>query len=345
MEFNDFIYNIVQGIEIEKGSKVVLNFWGENKDLSILDKFSIEVAKLGALPIRLQQSREFINEYFKEVPAHYLKFDDETLSNVKNAQVVIDIFTYGIQPHKDFPKEKIDLYKKYIRNLFEALSYEKETYVQVRVPTEENAMEEGVNYEVYKKSMYKALSVDNKKLKESCTRVVKALENKEKVTIHTKNNNILELSLGDRIWNKDDGRGDIPCGEVYIAPIEKSANGKIVIPEVILEDEILKDVLLEFKDGRIIKCSEKTLMEFIKHFPGDSDVIAEFGIGLNDKVKELSGCSVIDEKCKGTAHIAIGMNNMFGGVNSSPLHMDFIFTPVKVECDKDVIMDKGKLLI
>ena len=139
--------------------------------------------------------------------------------------------------------------------------------------------------------------------------------------------------------------GDIPCGEIFIAPIEESAEGKILIPQVILEREKFSNVLLEFKAGKLVNCSSNKLLEFIKQFPGDKDVIAEFGIGLNENIKELVGCTVIDEKCIGTAHIAIGMNNMFGGKNSSQLHLDFIFQPVKIEVDGELLMEGSKILL
>ncbi|WP_410506399.1 hypothetical protein ACER0A_004965 [Haloimpatiens sp. FM7315] len=112
----------------------------------------------------------------------------------------------------------------------------------------------------------------------------------------------------------------------------------MLIPQIILEGEKLSNVLLEFKVGKLVNCSSEALMEFIKQFSGDNDILAEFGIGLNENVKELTGCAVIDEKRKGTAHIAIGMNDMFGGENSSQLYMDFIFTPVKIEADGEVLM-------
>ncbi|NLL00827.1 MAG: hypothetical protein GX271_09235 [Clostridiales bacterium] len=38
----------------------------------------------------------------------------------------------------------------------------------------------------------------------------------------------------------------------------------------------------------------------------------------------MIGYTVLDEKMAGTFHIAIGDNTMFGGNNSSPLHMDFV---------------------
>lgn len=39
MNFDCVIPNIVRGMEIIKGEKVILNFWGDNKDLDILKNF------------------------------------------------------------------------------------------------------------------------------------------------------------------------------------------------------------------------------------------------------------------------------------------------------------------
>ncbi len=345
MNFTEVIPNMVSGFEIKKGYLVLLNFWGENSDLAILDKFALGVAKVGAVPIRWQQSREFIKAYFTEVSQEYLDFPDKYFEVFKLADAVIDIFMYGPAPHKNFPKEKLPLYGAYMRKLFPAIAEGKELFIQVRIPTEENASDEGIDYEIYKKSMYDALSVDLKKLKKECTNLINKLNGKNKVTIYSADDRILTFNLKDRKWYKDDGNGDIPCGEVFIAPIEDSAEGEILIPQVILEGEKLINVLLEFKAGKLINCSSIELLEFIKQFPGDNDILAEFGIGLNDNVKELIGSSAIDEKCKGTAHIAVGMNDLFGGRNSSPFHMDFIFSPMKIEIDDEVLMEDSKILL
>lgn len=345
MNFTKVIENMVSGFEIKKGSVVLLNFWGENTDLHILDKFALEVAKVGGVPIKWQQSRELIKNHFTEVSQEFLDFPDKYFEVFRVASVVIDIFMYGPAPHKDFPKEKLPFYGAYMRKLFGALTEGKELFIQVRIPTEENAMSEGIDYEIYKQAMYNALSIDFKKLKEECTTLVNKLTGKNKVTIYSENNRILTFNLENRKWYKDDGTGDIPCGEVFIAPIEESAEGEILVPEIILEGEKLFNVLLEFKAGKLINCSSKELLEFISQFPGDRDRIAEFGIGLNENIKELIGCAVIDEKCKGTAHIAIGMNELFGGKNSSQLHMDFIFSPVKIEIDDEVLMEGSKILL
>lgn len=345
MDFTNVIPNIVSGFEIRKGSIVLLNFWGENGDLSILDKFTLEVAKAGGVPIRWQQARELIKNYFTEVPQEYLGFPDKYFGIFNLADAVVDIFMYSPAPHKNFPKERLPFYGAYMRKLFGALTKEKELFIQVRIPTEENSKAEGIDYEVYKEAMYNALSIDFNKLKEKCTRIINKLNGKNKVNIYSENNNLLTFNLGNRRWYKDDGTGDIPCGEVYIAPIEESAEGRVFIPEVILEGERISNVLLEFKTGKLVDCSSNKLMEFIKKFEGNNDIIAEFGLGLNENIKELIGCAVIDEKCSGTAHIAIGMNDMFGGKNSSQLHLDFIFEPVKIEIDGEILMDGSKVIL
>lgn len=345
METIDIIPNIVKGMEFKIGTRVLLNFWGENEDLEVLDKFTLEVAKLGVIPIRVQQSRKFIKEYFEQVPTENLAFEGDYFKVYEEPENAIDIFMYGPRPHKEFPKEKMPLYGIYMRKLFEAMSKNKDIFVQVRVPTEENAEMEGSDFEIYKGAMYQAMSVDYEELKADCTRVIDKISSKNVITIETENNNKLVLELVDRTWQKDDGIGDIPAGEVYIAPIEESVNGSILISRVALDEQVLENVVMEFKAGKLISTSASELIEFIRSFPGDSDIIAEFGIGLNKKVKEITGCIVVDEKAYGTAHIAVGMNTMFGGKNQSQLHMDFIFTPVSIEADGEAIMKGNALLI
>ena len=345
MEFINVIPKVVSGFEIKKGSIVLLNFWGENSDLEILDKFTLEIAKVGGIPIRWQQSRNLMKNYFTEVPQKYIDFPDKYYEIFKLADAVIDIFMYGPAPHKDFPKDKYPLYSLYMRKLFKALIDEKELFIQVRVPTEENALAENIDYETYKDAMYNALNIDYKKLKEECTELVNKLNDKNKVTIYSKDNRVLNFNLKNRQWYKDDGTGDIPWGEVAIAPVEESAEGEILIPQVALEGKKIFNVLLKFRKGKLINASSKELLEFINQFQGDKDIIAEFGIGLNENIKELTGCTLIDEKCKGTAHIAIGMNDMFGGKNSSQLHMDFVFEPVKIEIDGETLMNGSKIVL
>ena len=48
-----------------------------------------------------------------------------------------------------------------------------------------------------------------------------------------------------------------------------------------------------------------------------------------------------DEKLIGTVHVAVGMNNLCGGTNDSPLHIDFVVRPDAVTIDGAAIMADG----
>lgn len=56
----------------------------------------------------------------------------------------------------------------------------------------------------------------------------------------------------------------------------------------------------------------------------EDKVICELGFGMNPNVKDLCGCTLLDEKMADTFHIAIGNNTMFGGTNESDQHIDLV---------------------
>ncbi|EYE87215.1 hypothetical protein Q428_14550 [Fervidicella metallireducens AeB] len=345
MNFVELIPNIVKGIDVKKGSVVLIQFWGENGDLNVLDKFAIEIAKKGGVPLKWQYSREFFKNYFSEVADENLDFPDKYFEIFNVADMVIDLCMYiPPSPHKDFPREKIPFYRNYMMKLFGSIR-DKECFIQIKVPTIENAEAAGIEFNLYEEAVLEAMGIDYDNLKESCSCLIEKLYGKNIVEIYTGENSKLTFELGNREWHKDDGNGDIPCGEIYIAPIEESAQGEIIIPNIYLQGKVYENVIMKFIDGKLADCSEAEVLEHIKSYPGDCDVIGEFGVGLNENVRKLIGYTALDEKCIGTAHIAVGMNDMFGGKNSTPLHMDFVFTPSKILIDNTVIMENSNIVI
>ena len=57
MDFVSLIPNICEGFPFEKGDSVLLNFWGDNEDLEILDLISEQLSKNGAIPFKLHCSK------------------------------------------------------------------------------------------------------------------------------------------------------------------------------------------------------------------------------------------------------------------------------------------------
>jgi aminopeptidase len=74
---------------------------------------------------------------------------------------------------------------------------------------------------------------------------------------------------------------------------------------------------------------------------GDKDVITELGIGVNPGVVEPVGNISLDEKIGGSVHIAVGMNDRFGGKNKSNLHQDFVILKSTIWFDGKVMIENG----
>ena len=325
MEFVDLVPNICKGLPFKKGDSVLLNFWGDNEDLKILDLISKNLSEKGIIPIPHHLSKKFFHEVILNLINNNEIFNDEYFKYLSSFESVMDIFMYTPSLPEGILEKDIPIFKEYLGRLFNSLTEDKKYYIQITVPTEINAHNAGLDYDFYNKHLCNALSVDFPQLKNECKNQVEKLKNKNNVEIITGGKYSLNLNISNRKWFVDDGNGDFPPGEIFIAPIENDSNGDILITMVNLRGEIYKNVVMTFKNGRLIKCSVDELNDFFNSLPENYRILCELGIGLNPKVKDLTGIPFIDEKALGSYHIGIGMNHLFGGENNCPFHMDFVF--------------------
>jgi leucyl aminopeptidase (aminopeptidase T) len=145
---------------------------------------------------------------------------------------------------------------------------------------------------------------------------------------------------------------NLPAGEVCLAPLEESANGVVVFDKSIIlaERGMLKTpITLHFRNGRVAKIEggeeAVKLRKAVKEAGKGADVIAELGIGTNDRAR-LMGNPMTDEKVLGTAHIAIGDNVHIplGGKNEAKIHIDGIIGEPTIVVDGKTVMTKGKFI-
>lgn len=319
------INKILKAIGIDKGQIVLLQFWGEDSHRHILHNFSYEILSLGASPLEFQQSRLVNYEMFTN--ALDTCFNEKYYSLFDNVDIIIDICMYkAVVPLKKLTenKEKMNLYRKYMSTLFSTLT-KKNKFVQIRVPSEENAIESGLEPSVFIEKMNKAYDIDYDDLKQSCEEKISQLKGKNKAIIKTGTNCELSFFLEGRSWFIDAGDGDLPCGEISIAPIEEKTNGTVYFEKIFLDTDMkLDNVTLTIQDGKIVKSDSNEFNDFLGELPSNGDIICELGIGMNKNIEELTGYVVLDEKMAGTFHLGIGMNTLFGGKNECAMHMDFV---------------------
>ena len=316
------ILKIVKASGVSAGEMVLVHFWGEDADKEIANHFVAAVAALGATPVLLQQARMINREVFSS--AKQSCFDDRYFELFSKFDAVLDVFTYqpvvlGFQIEAD----QMALYRQYISRLFYKLM-ECKRFTQIRIPTAANAAESNLDPQDYVRRMSFAYDIDYEWIAAACRQEVKRFADAEMIAVSTGQDCVLQLELTGRPWHTDAGDGDLPCGEIYIAPVENKTNGSVFFETFYLHDKTYRGVTLEILNGEISGSSHS---EITKHFAEQSKenrIICELGFGMNPHVTDLCGYAALDEKMAGSFHIAVGANTMFGGENKASDHVDFV---------------------
>jgi len=228
-------------------------------------------------------------------------------------------------------------------------------------PTKEKAKMFNMSFPKFWDMFWDAMNVNYDAMYKRGAKVARALRGKKKVHISSDRGTDLTFRITGRkpliddgvispqdLRNKDVGN-NLPCGEVFLAPVETSASGRAVFDLAFWRGNKITDIDVDFKRGRLsrmkAKKNEKLLKDVIANSHGQKDRIGEFGIGINPRVKKAVGYTITDEKIVGTIHIAVGENRSMGGKNESTLHWDFVMMRPTVEVDGKTLMKNGKLSV
>lgn len=195
-----------------------------------------------------------------------------------------------------------------------------------------------------------AMLADYRKVAELTKDVGAILDRGEEVRVKAPGGTDITFSLGRRISHKDTGIyhrpgdfGNLPAGEAFIAPVEGSANGRVVVDGAM--EKVSGEVELIVENGtakKILGENVKELNRLLDRIGPAARNFAEFGIGTNYKAR-LVGNVLEGEKVLGTCHIALGDNSTFGGNVRAGIHIDGIFLKPTVEIDGKLLMKNGKL--
>ena len=204
---------------------------------------------------------------------------------------------------------------------------------------------------------------EHKVMKRHAEKLIDSLKDTVTVEISNPSGTKLSLSTKNRTFFTDTKLDwktmnwmNLPTGEVIVAPVEDSLNGKLVCDmavggigklrqpiEVIAKNGIAKNVISEDKEH---------LRRVKKTFATDpwASVVGEFAFGINPKATFVEEF-LESEKILGTVHIAFGSNlDMFGGKNPSKNHMDLLISKPTVNVTKEngetvKVLERGCFLI
>jgi leucyl aminopeptidase (aminopeptidase T) len=197
-----------------------------------------------------------------------------------------------------------------------------------------------------------AMLADFHEIARRMRRVYRKVRGGRDVSVETELGTELSLSIRGRDWITDDvgichRKGqytNLPAGEIFIAPREGTATGKLVIDGAFIKT-VEEPVRISVKEGyatRIVGATE-AVMELNKGGKEGRNV-AELGVGLNDKAR-IIGNVLEDEKALGTVHVAFGDNSTFGGRVKCGVHIDAVMKNPTLIVDEVLVLEKGEMKI
>jgi leucyl aminopeptidase (aminopeptidase T) len=165
----------------------------------------------------------------------------------------------------------------------------------------------------------------------------------------------LRLGLEGRLSIVDAGElgnrgafGNLPCGEAFIAPLEGTAEGTLVVDGSIAGVGLLETpTSLTVSEGHLVATTGSdggALMELLSAHGPDGTNVAELGIGTNGEAL-LTGNVLEDEKILGTCHVAFGASAAIGGTVQVPVHLDCVVLEPTIEIDGETILTGGELVL
>ena len=334
------------------------------KTLDFSEALSYHCSMIGAQPAIYYGSSSLALRTLKNINKKYLKNWPklaDVLTKTADVRIVIDDQNPFLE--RQLPQDKIEIRRnvmKPIKDREDKRILKKEVKIAlIGFPTEESAAAMGISFKKLNKIFWDTLDVDYSKLFRFNEELVKKFRNAKKVRITGKKTDI-EITIKGRpalnsagLWEKDRiGFLNLPDGEVFFAPVKNGANGEIYfdLPCLYHYGKQVEGIWFKFKNGKVIDYmidkGKKAFEDVMKNASGSKFNIAELGIGTNPHAKPTGGMTIVDEKIKGTIHIAIGDNKTFGGKSDATIHWDFFKNMKKgvVEVDDKPIMKNGKFV-
>jgi len=135
----------------------------------------------------------------------------------------------------------------------------------------------------------------------------------------------------------------LPAGELFVAPLEASAEGRLVA-DVYFDEPLDHAATVILEAGHATKIvGASNAVHAMNKGGRDGRALGRFGFGLNPRAR-IAGPHSEAEKAMGAAHVGFGDNLVIGGKIHVGVRVEAILSDVGIEVDGKAVVEKGRLV-
>lgn len=350
--------------KVSKGDLVMIYARGYDAQ-PLVKEIYIQCLKNGANPIVRTSMDELAETFIKYASDEQLSFIDE-MSKIEVESADVMIFIGAPSNIKNMANADSDKIAKRSKATHPILAKRLERsasgdmrWVIADYPTNALAQEANMSLEEYSEFLINScyLDLDNpvekwEEIDKEQKRIADILNKTSKIRIIGDKTDI-SFSTEGRTWVPCSGNMNFPDGEIFTSPVENSANGTIYFdfPQN-YHGSTSREVYLKLVEGKVVEASAESGDEFLQsmlNMDEGSRFVGEIAIGTNERIQNVTGNILFDEKIGGSIHMALGASYPeAGGKNQSGLHWDMIKNmknDSKIFADDKLIYENGKFII
>lgn len=350
---------------INEGDTVLIS--GKPSDLELLENFAVDVRKVGAFPLITVATEKLGRRMYDEVPAKYdsqaNQFDAKLAGIVTAAISIESTDTYGL--YSDVPPERSAARMAANQSVQDAWLKRNIRSVSLGnglFPTEATAKLYGLTTDQLADIFWKGVNTDYSKLQNTGNSIKATVAAAKDARITNPNGTDLKFSLASRpvfvsdgvISADDRAKGGpacqvwLPAGEVYVTPVNGSAEGTVVVDRYIFQGQDITGLKLTFKAGKCTDMTAKSgaidkLKAQYAAATGGKDVFSLVDIGINENVSIPQGSKLQSWIPAGMVTIGVGGNTWAGGDNTATFFLNGFLPGSTLTLDGKSLVENGAL--
>jgi leucyl aminopeptidase (aminopeptidase T) len=353
---------VTQSAGVAEGDRVLIT--GSAKDQALLEDLAVQVRRVGGFPLISTGSENLTKRLIVDVPEQYDAQEDKLGLALANAFDVMFIVDYPVAPdlmadvsparlakraQAAAPGQQAAM-KKGIRTINLGNSM---------IPSPANATRLGLTEEELTRVFWAGVGADPATIKARGDALKAAIAAGSTLRITAPNGTDLTVRVEKRPVLISDGAVSaderkqggasvlvwLPAGEVYLAPVPGTAEGKVVVDRQPFQGKEIQGLTLTFAGGKLTDMTATSGVEPLKASydaaPAGKELFAFVDFGVNPAVTAAS--PIPTWVTDGMVSIGIGENTWAGGTNTVAYAFSAHLPGATVTVDGKPIVENGAI--